>query len=313
MEEWYNRITNEKVVIPLLSPAEEERMVLELWKAVSERERDIKAPGKESGRPGGYSRRTLRYAAVWAGIIILSGWIWVQWSRKAARRSEQDQSVFVEVATGYEQVRKVLLPDSSVVWLNSATHLYYHQDFTDHREIRLTGEAFFQVAHDERHPFVVKAGSASVRVIGTAFNISAYPAAGQLRVSLQSGKVGVEYEGQTVTSRHTLVPGELLVYDKELDSGQVIQQAPKEMNVWTGGLLLFYKTPLKEALAQIEARYGVHFIYTSPLKNTKTVTSRFEHTELDKVLEGLAFGWDLKFTRRGNSDTLEVRSKSGIR
>ncbi len=307
LEEWYRRITTEKSVVPMLSPAEEERLVVELWKAIAEREAQQRGSVDNHTRPERYSRKALRYAALWAGILLLSGGIYLQWSRRSSHKIQQVEPAFIEVATGYEQVRKVLLPDSSVVWLNSATHLYYHPDFTGHREIRLVGEAFFQVAPDGVHPFVVNAGNASTWVLGTAFNVSAYPHAGQLRISLQSGKVGVVYQGKTDKLDKVLQPGELLVFDRESDTGQVMKQSPAEMNVWTGGLLLFYKTPLKEALAQIEARYGVHFVYQHPLKNTKTVTARFENTALDKVLEGLAFGWDLHFTRHG--DSLQVRSR----
>ena len=306
MEEWYYRITSEKSVVSMLSPEEEERLVIELWQAVAASEAKQGGSSDRGARPEGYGRKALRIAAVWAGILLLSGGIYLQWSRRSSRKVVQSEPAFIEVATGYEQVRKVLLPDSSIVWLNSATHLYYHPDFAGHREIKLVGEAFFQVAPDAAHPFVVKAGNASAWVFGTAFNVSAYPRAGQLRISLQSGKVGVVYQGRTGKSDKVLQPGELLVFDRESDTGQVMRQSPAEMNVWTGGLLLFYKTPLKEALAQIEARYGVHFVYQHPLKNTKTVTARFENTALDKVLEGLAFGWDLRFTRHG--DSLQVRS-----
>jgi ferric-dicitrate binding protein FerR (iron transport regulator) len=134
--------------------------------------------------------------------------------------------------------------------------------------------------------------------------VSAYPEAGQLRVSLQSGKIGVEFDGHEGKAEKILIPGQLLIYDKELGSGQVMQQAPGEMDVWTAGRLLFYETPLKEALAQVEARYGVHIVYDRPLKN-QTITARFENTALEKVLEHLSFGWDLHFMR--TKDTLHVR------
>jgi ferric-dicitrate binding protein FerR (iron transport regulator) len=207
----------------------------------------------------------------------------------------------MEVTTGYQQVRKVLLPDSSVVWLNSATHLSFSAEFTTHREVLLSGEAFFEVAPDAQHPFVVRAGNASTRVFGTSFNISAYPEAGELRVSLKSGKVGVAYKGG---GEKVLHPGQLLVYNKTSGDGQIIQQSPGEMDEWTGGRLLFYKTPIKEALAQIEARYGVQIVFDRELGH-RDITARFENTALEKVLQSLSFGWNLHFVRKG--DVLHVR------
>ena len=314
LENWFDRVAVDEGKARLLSADDEERLVMELRKAMAVREEG--SEGAEEGEaeeepeaegstvrrlPG---RRIVRIAAVWVGLLLLAGAVWMQVNRMKPTADVKKQPTYIDVATGYQQVRKVLLPDSSIVWLNSATHLSFDSDFLNHREVRLSGEAFFDVRSDVRHPFVVRAGQGSTRVFGTSFNVSAYPEAGEMRVSLKTGKIGVSYGNH---AQKILAPGELLVCDRESGGERVIRQAPSEMNVWTGGLLLFYETPLKEALAQIEARYGVHFIYQHPLKNTKTVTARFENTALDKVLEGLAFGWDLRFTRHG--DSLQVRSR----
>jgi len=293
LERWYEMVTRGEEKEELLSEEEEERLVEELRKAVIAKE------GIKNIR----GWRVFRVAAVWIGLIVLTGWIWTRLYKRSPRASSPQDS-FIGITTGYGEMRKVLLPDSSVVWLNSATHLRYHPDFVRHRELLLTGEAFFDVRHDVNHPFVVRSGNASTRVFGTAFNISAYAATGQLRISLQSGKVGVIYDDKAGKAEKILVPGQLFIYDKEAGTGQIEQQAPGEMDVWTAGRLLFYKTPLREAFAQIAARYGVQVVYDRELKN-QTITARFENTALEKVLEHLSFGWDLHFTREG--DTLRVR------
>jgi transmembrane sensor len=315
VETWYERVKGERFVIRMLSAADEQRLVTELWKAIGEKEGESPAaeePGEgEPDAAGGAShrrdrRRAFRYAAIWAGILVATGWALGQWYKHShSTRPGQDVS-FNEISTGYQQVGKAVLPDSSVVWLNSATHLFYRTDFMEHREVRLSGEAFFQVAPDARHPFIVTAGNASTRVLGTAFNISAYPEAGQLRVSLKSGKVGVEYENGDGKATRELTPGKLLVFDKETGECQILDQSPEEMDEWTGGRLLFYQTPVKEALAQLEARYGVHIVCDNPLKD-QTITARFENTALETVLQHLSFGWELRFTR--NKDTLHVRQE----
>lgn len=278
LEKWYDRYS-ESDGTRILTDAEEQRLVQELWGKIDSR--------KENGFGG---RKLLRYAAVFAGIVAASGGPWMK-----------KMPAFRTIATGYQQVRKLMLPDSSVVWLNSATHLSIPVDFATNREVRLSGEAFFEVKPDVAHPFVVVAGHASTRVFGTSFNISAYPEAGELRISLKSGKVGIEYDHR---SQQVLVPGETMVYDKQSGKGSMLQQATGEMDVWTNGRLLFYQTPLKEALVQIEARYGLQVIYDRAISN-RTITARFENIALEKVLQSLSFGWDLHFTRSG--DTLHVR------
>ena len=298
LEKWYDRLTLEKDATRLLSEADEQRLVRELWEKIASKERPD--PGKES-QSRMRNSRVLRYAAVWAGMLMVSGGIWMQWNRKGIRPGGRRPMAYTSIATRYQQVRKVLLPDSSVVWLNSATHISFPENFVKNREVHLSGEAFFDVRHDAEHPFVVQAGNTSTKVFGTSFNISAYPEAGELRISLKSGKVAIEYGDST---QRILLPGELMIYDKESGSGQVLQEAMGDMDVWIVGRMVFYKTPLKEALAQIEARYGLHIIYDHSITN-RTITARFENTALEKVLQSLSFGWDLHFTRAG--DTLHVR------
>lgn len=298
LEKWYDRLTHEKGATRMLSESEEQRMVQELWEKIASRE------NSEMGREPENrvrNRRVLRYAAAWAGMIVVSGGIWMVLNKKGVRTGARRSIAYTTISTGYQQVRKVRLPDSSVVWLNSATHLSFPAEFISKREVRLSGEAFFDVKPDVAHPFVVLAGNTSTKVFGTSFNISAYPEAGELRISLKSGKVAVEFGDKL---QKTLLPGQLMVYDKESGSGQVLQESTGDMDVWTAGRMVFYKTPLKEALAQIEARYGLHIIYDKAITN-RTITARFENTALEKVLQSLSFGWDLHFTR--TADTLHVR------
>ena len=304
LEKWYKEVVGTAGATDAagrVSAADEDRLAGALRHALA---RKTETPVISMPRRPFLGRTSWRSVAVWIGLIVLGGWSFIQWNKRSHRATGPQQLAFNEITTGYEQLRKVILPDSSVVWLNSATHLSVHPDFIRHRELKLQGEAFFEVRHDASHPFVVQAGNASTVVFGTAFNISAYPAAGQLRISLQSGRIGVHYDSKTGKDEKMLIPGQLLIYDKESGTGQIEQQSPGEMNVWTAGRLVFYKTPLKEALAQIEARYGVHIIYDDVLKN-QTITARFENTALVKVLEHLSFGWDLHFSRQ--NDTLHVR------
>jgi len=280
LEKWYDRVSAGDGT-RILTDAEEQRLVQELWGKIASR---------EENRNGFSGRKLLLYAAMFTGVVAVLNW-----------PRTKKMPTYTAIATGYQQVRKLTLPDGSVVWLNSATHISIRTDFASNREVRLSGEAFFDVKSDPIHPFVVVAGRTSTRVFGTSFNISAYPEAGELRISLKSGKVGIEYDHQP---QQVLVPGETMVYDKQTGKGSMLQQATGEMDVWTNGRLLFYQTPLKEALAQIEARYGLQIIYDKAISN-RTITARFENIALEKVLQSLSFGWDLHFTRNG--DTLHVR------
>jgi len=310
LEKWFDRVAVDDITGRILDHADEERMVMELRKALAAREGNREtAEGEVEEEPeAGMARvarmRRLRIwsiAAAWAGLILAAGGFWLQSSRKSMEPAIKRQHAFVEVVTKYQQVRKVLLPDSSTVWLNSATHLAFDPDFLNNREVHLSGEAFFDVRRDALHPFIVKAGGVSTLVLGTSFNVSAYPEAGEMRVSLKTGKVAVDYGNNL---KQMLAPGQLLVCERGSGDERMIRQEPAEMDVWTGGRLVFYETPMKEALAQIEARYGIHIIYDRPIRDGN-ITARVENTALEKVLARLKFGWDLHFVLKG--DTLHVR------
>lgn len=309
LEQWYELIEKGEDTnlsgnnTALLDNDDEERLVKAWRLAVAARQMSEQPTEKGRVIPIRF-RKVMLYAAAWTGIIVFGGMAIFQWHKWYQGQQVRQMASFLEISTGYGQVRKVLLPDSSVVWLNSATHLQYHADFIRHRELQLTGEAFFEVKPDVQHPFIVRSNNASTRVFGTAFNISAYEGTGQLRISLQSGKVGVTYDGVSGSKDHVLTPGQLLIYDNVAKVARLETQTPGEMDVWKAGSLLFYKTPLREAMAQIEARYGVHVVCDAAVNN-QTITAKFENAALEKVLEHLAFGWDLHFSRQGN--TLYVR------
>ena len=87
---------------------------------------------------------------------------------------------------------RIVLPDSSVVWLNSGSTLEYAADFMENREVALNGEALFDVTKDNRHPFVVLASEVKVKVHGTCFNVNSYPKEENIRVTLFRGSVSLE-------------------------------------------------------------------------------------------------------------------------
>lgn len=138
------------------------------------------------------SWRSVAAAAIITGIILLGG-LFLATTRMGTRFPlAKQQVVFVQVATGRGQVKKVVLPDSSVVWLNARTQLSYHPDFTTHREIRLSGEALFEVSRDEKHPFtVLTADSVQTTVLGTQFNVRSYDRLPETQVTVLSGRVQV--------------------------------------------------------------------------------------------------------------------------
>lgn len=153
------------------------------------------------------------------------------------------------------------LADGSRVWLNSATTMRYPTAFGgDRREVYVEGEAFFEVMKDARHPFVVHAGGAEVKVLGTEFNISAYPEDAELVTTLKSGKV----EMSCGESKVELLPGHQAVWQREESSVSTREVDASLYTAWLRGVFEFENLSLERIGVQFSRWYGVEFVYTDP-------------------------------------------------
>eukprot|EP01132_Coremiostelium_polycephalum_P022666 gene22666-26912_t len=131
-----------------------------------------------------------------AASILLLSMVLLLWQR-IKQSTEQISATakaikYAEAKSGYGQVLKIVLADSSTVWLNSGSRLRYPEKFNgSSRELYLEGEAFFNVVHKKSQPFIVHSGALNTQVLGTSFNIKAYKNSAQLKVSVATGKVGI--------------------------------------------------------------------------------------------------------------------------
>jgi len=130
----------------------------------------------------------LKYAAIFIlGVAITSLSVYFTESKGWLR---SDQEFVQTVVADKGQISKVILPDSSVVWINSGSKITYNSKFAENnRKIGLVGQAFFQAAHNKKIPFVVDVNGFLVKVLGTKFDVNAYSGEKNIRVVLESGRV----------------------------------------------------------------------------------------------------------------------------
>ncbi|WP_343308032.1 FecR domain-containing protein [Chitinophaga niabensis] len=233
-----------------------------------------------------------------AAILLLlsaGAWWWMQ------QQQAPPQWYTVSNNGGGHIMLRDTLPDGTIITLNEHSSLKYPSSYNKkNRTVFLSGEAFFEVHHDKEKPFIVKAGNASTRVYGTAFSVSAYTSSGQLRVGLQRGSIGVISDTANEEQEKMLVPGELLIYNKENKTVSIENQAPEKLGAWTTGKLVFFKTPGKDVFSQLEQRYDVHFSKDHEIAE-RTVTATFDSVPLSKVLQHISFVWNIRFEQRGDS------------
>ncbi|NIG55867.1 FecR family protein [Chitinophaga sp. Cy-1792] len=164
--------------------------------------------------------------------------------------------VYNTMTTPNGRVYTLMLPDGSRVWLNAASSLRFPTAFTDgHREVTLSGEAYFEVNANAHQPFTVVADNMKVAVLGTSFNIQAYKNEQVQATTLISGKVKVTADNET----QTLQPGQQATLSDKL---QVSTTADLYQSVaWKEGVFSFDGMSLPEAMRQIERWYNITVIY----------------------------------------------------
>jgi len=207
----------------------------------------------------------------------------------------------------YGKVMKVTLPDSSIVWLNAGSEVIYPKDFHARkvRFIQLVGEAFFEVTHNEKQPFVVESGSLKTIVYGTSFNISSYQDHKQSSVTVKTGKVGVLRKEDLLSKPTMLLPGNRLVYHRDNGKLEKSNVYSEDVANWiTGGLAFDQATP-EEVFATLKRKFDVEFnLKGSDFEGCK-LTAKFPNQSLETILNTLSASLQIKFKENGK--TIEVK------
>ena len=170
------------------------------------------------------------------------------------------------------------LPDGSKVWANSCTTLEYDDRFgMDNRNIKLKGEAYFEVAKNKDVPFIVHTSDIQVRAVGTAFNVLAYPSDSQVLTTLYEGKVAVNSKngGEEVI----LEENQVAEYNK--NDNKVIKRDCNEGvdEGWRQGNLVFNMISLKEISNKLERKYDVFFLFENEKVKNMKFKGVFRETE----------------------------------
>ena len=192
----------------------------------------------------------------------------------------------------------IKLPDGSSVKLNASSQLVFPERFSDsERNLTLTGEAFFEVAEDPDRPFSIRSGDISTTVLGTTFNVRAFPDEKDITVAVVSGRVEVSaLKGEEAIPTTTLLtPNEMAVYMKAHHHMAKGNFDYMETVAWKDGIIYFKDADIYEILETLEEWYGVSFRVNRLLNRKKGFTVSYEDRSLETILEGLSFSYDFQF------------------
>ncbi len=197
-------------------------------------------------------------------------------------KNQEPERLTSRIITDKAQISRVVLSDSTVVWLNSGSELSYENTYgVKDRTVRLKGEAFFQVKKNKAQPFHVLTGKHDVKVTGTSFMVSNYSNLSTVDVVLEEGSVNVF--NQEKNSLASLVPDQKYTYDKNTGKAIVETVIPQNYTSWRYGTINFYQSTLDDIAKKLELKYNQPFVLSRNIRN-KHFTFTLVGENLSEVL-----------------------------
>ena len=181
---------------------------------------------------------------------------------------------------------KFQLPDGSKGWLNSGSSIKYPVNFMKNRRVEISGEAWFDVVHVDKSDFKVMTPFFDVRVLGTQFNVLAYPYDQTAEVVLEKGKIQILGKDNIV--RGELAPDQQCIYDKK--QNRIIKKAidSKAYTSWKDGLLIFKNSNITEIVRRLERKYNTEILLLGDSLETTVFRATFQDETLDEICKLLS-------------------------
>lgn len=229
----------------------------------------------------------LRIAAVLIPAVIALWW----WQGK-----RESAAAPVTAQTAYGERREVQLPDGSVVQLNQLSELSFRENDTA-RLVILSGEAFFEVKHQAGKPFVIQSGEARTTVLGTSFNVRAYPGEDQVEVSVATGKVQVEAV-PAPEQKAVIQAGQAVIVQKESRRITAAGDLAANAAAWKNRRLSFQDTRVSDVAGALERYFNVSIQLEDPDIGACRFSGDYNDPELEDILRALTFAMDLQLAAK---------------
>jgi ferric-dicitrate binding protein FerR (iron transport regulator) len=290
---------NEKIYAEALKVWEQTGTYLDLekfdsdngWKAVAS---DIKKPKT--------FRLTLSRIAVAASVMVLVA-VAAFWLPLKTNQS----NLVTQQTNNVTTLNDIVLPDGTKVSLNVGSNLSFPEEFSgENREVYLTGEAFFLVKHNPQKPFIIHAGESKIRVLGTSFNVNAYPEKDTVEVIVSTGKV----EFSTKDAKQLILTkgekGTLALSNSDLKKSENINP---NYAAWMNKTMTFRNTPLGEVVETLRKVYHVNIQFDEEVVNEKEWTVTFHDQSLATVFSIMERTFDIKVEYNDDVYTLTHRNQ----
>ncbi len=272
------------------------------------------------------NRRKKSWMAVAAVVTLLiaTGMVFLLTQQhkgpQPAARQAQQEAFHETILSNAGEHKTIELPDGTHVTMNAASSLSIEDGFGEtNRNIHLTGEAFFSVAHNKTLPFIVHVAGYKVKALGTKFNVKAYTndsysetslLEGKVQILLNKGKDTVIYKTLEVNQKFVLHTGETTQAHTSAEKSAVVPLAfaDTRQNVetaWINDYLVFYDQPLAEIKNMLERKYNVSIHIVNDQVAQYRYSASFQKETVDAVLKALQLSYPFSYTRTGTIITID--------
>ena len=241
---------------------------------------------------GDFSRRRI-FIRIAAAILILAG-------LGTAALYLANPGIFsgniVVIADNNQRNIEVSLPDGSKVWLNRNSELSYnHNPGKSTRNVKIKGEAFFDIAHDASKPFIIDAGKANVKVVGTSFNVITDNQKNEVEVFVKTGKVMLS--DQSGARELMLEPGFIGKINSS-GSSKSLNEDPNYLS-WNTNLLVYEGEKLSKVFSDLKRVHNINVITDDPEILSKTIVTTFDQLPQDTIIRIICTTFNFNYQKEG--------------
>lgn len=203
---------------------------------------------------------------------------------------------------------KVVLPDSTVVWLNGNSKIILSKTFGEQdRDVSLQGEAFFDVSPNRTLAFTVKTKNVDIKAYGTSFNVFAYPNEKAVETVLLSGVVSVQKRARGIFDQSEevmLKPNQKATYSEEAETIKVKNVESKPYRSWTNGTLIFNDTPMDDVIKKLEYFFNVEIVVNTPSVLKYRFSATLENNSIEQIMKYLSYSSPIEYVFTKNKITI---------
>jgi len=271
----------------------------------------VELPSVHSGIKRGKTKNIFTYSAAAVAVFLIAGFVWLSSNKKSILSASEKN--YSEVSSPFGSKTKLVLPDSTVVWLNAGSKLTYNEHFCiTNRNTTLTGEAFFDVKKSTV-PFTIRANNIQIKVLGTAFNVKAYPEDKATETSLIHGRVEVTLDkrpGEPII----LKPNEKLIVANEKVEAKIEQKKDPKIVIdeltrindttivetsWVRNELIFQDETFRDIARKMERWYGFTIEITDEEIAGERLSGTFTTETIQEALTALQYSTRFHYSIKG--------------